>query len=56
MKLERIDLWIWDESMQEYKSQRSIGWSEVDSIQISDSVDSIEIFIGQNIKGGKTNG
>jgi len=48
MKLKRIDLWIWNESLQEYQSQRSIGWGEVDSIQVSDSVDSIEIFIGQN--------
>jgi len=46
-KLERIDLWIWDKSIQEYKSQRSIGWGEVDSIQISDNVDSVEIFVGQ---------
>ena len=52
-KLERLDLWLWDESMQEYKSQRSIGWGEVDSIQRSENVDSVEIFIGQkyNIKG-----
>jgi len=49
-KLERLDLWVWDESIQEYKSQRSIGWGEVDSIQISENVDSVEIFIGQKGK------
>jgi hypothetical protein len=49
-KLERLDLWVWDESIQEYKSQRSIGWQDIDTIEISDNVDSIEIFIGQKGK------
>ena len=53
-KLERIDLWIWDKSIQEYKSQRSIGWDEVDSIQVSENVDSVEIFVGQKTENNQT--
>ena len=49
-KLERINLWVWDESIQEYKSQRSIELQDIDTIEISDNVDSIEIFIGQKGK------
>ena len=49
-KLERIDLWVWNQSIQEYKSQRSIELQDIDTIEISDNVDSIEIFIGQKGK------
>ena len=49
-KLERIDLWVWNQSIQEYKNQRSIELQDIDTIEISDNVDSIEIFIGQKGK------
>ena len=49
-KLERIDLWVWNQSIQEYKIQRSIELQDIDTIEISDNVDSIEIFIGQKGK------
>ena len=47
MRINYIDLWIWDHKLKEYKSQRYTGWKDVDSLNISNNVDRCEIFIGK---------
>mgnify|MGYP005991492251 CR=1 FL=1 len=47
MKVKYFDLWIWNPKLEEYQSQRSLGWQEVDSIEISYDFERVQIFIGK---------
>ena len=47
MKVKYLDLWIWNPKLEEYQSQRSLGWQEVDSIEVSNDMERVQIFLGQ---------
>jgi hypothetical protein len=47
MKVKYIDLWIWNPKLEEYQSQRSLGWQEVDSIEVSNDMEQVQIFVGK---------
>tara|TARA_Y100001937_G_scaffold53729_1_gene74181 strand:- start:588 stop:770 length:183 start_codon:yes stop_codon:yes gene_type:complete len=47
MKVKEIDLWIWNDELKEYQSQRSLGWADVDSIEVSNDMERVQIFIGK---------
>tara|TARA_R100001510_G_C7442838_1_gene71272 strand:+ start:42 stop:224 length:183 start_codon:yes stop_codon:yes gene_type:complete len=47
MKVKEIDLWIWNDELKEYQSQRSLGWTDVDSIEVSNDMERVQIFIGK---------
>ena len=47
MKVKYFDLWIWNDELKEYQSQRSLGWQEVDSIEISYDFERVQIFVGK---------
>tara|TARA_Y100000401_G_C8299397_1_gene213172 strand:+ start:962 stop:1141 length:180 start_codon:yes stop_codon:yes gene_type:complete len=47
MKVKYLDLWIWNPKLEEYQSQRSLGWQEVDSIEVSNDMEQVQIFVGK---------
>ncbi len=47
MKVKYLDLWIWNDELKEYQSQRSLGWQEVDSIEVSNDMEQVQIFLGK---------
>ena len=47
MKVKYLDLWIWNDELKEYQSQRSLGWQDVDSIEVSNDMERVQIFLGQ---------
>ena len=47
MKVKYLDLWIWNDEIKEYQSQRSLGWQEVDSIEVSNDMEQVQIFVGK---------
>jgi len=47
MKVKYLDLWIWNPKLKEYQSQRSLGWQEVDSIEVSNDMEQVQIFVGK---------
>ena len=47
MKVKYIDLWIWNPKLEEYQSQRSLGWQDVDSIEVSNDMEQVQIFVGK---------
>ena len=47
MKVKYLDLWIWNDELKEYQSQRSLGWIDVDSIEISNDMERVQIFVGK---------
>jgi ribosome-binding factor A len=47
MKVKYLDLWIWNDELKEYQSQRSLGWQEVDSIEVSNDMEQVQIFVGK---------
>ena len=47
MKVKYFDLWIWNPKLEEYQSQRSLGWQEVDSIEVSNDMEQVQIFVGK---------
>ena len=47
MKVKYLDLWIWNDEIKEYQSQRSLGWQDVDSIEVSNDMERVQIFFGQ---------
>ena len=47
MKVKYLDLWIWNDEIKEYQSQRSLGWQDVDSIEVSNDMERVQIFLGQ---------
>jgi hypothetical protein len=47
MKVKYLDLWIWNDELKEYQSQRSLGWKDVDSIEVSNDMERVQIFVGQ---------
>ena len=47
MKVKYLDLWIWNDEIKEYQSQRSLGWQEVDSIEVSSDMEQVQIFVGK---------
>ena len=47
MKVTYLDLWIWNEEIKEYQSQRSLGGQDVDSIEVSNDMERVQIFLGQ---------
>lgn len=47
MKVKYLDLWIWNDEIKEYQSQRSLGWQDVDSIEVSNDMEQVQIFVGK---------
>jgi hypothetical protein len=47
MKVKYLDLWIWNDELKEYQSQRSLNWQDVDSIEVSYNVERVQIFVGK---------
>lgn len=47
MKVKYFDLWVWNPKLEEYQSQRSLGWQEVDSIEVSSDMEQVQIFVGK---------
>ena len=47
MKVKYFDLWVWNPKLKEYQSQRSLGWQEVDSIEVSSDMEQVQIFVGK---------
>lgn len=47
MKVKYLDLWIWNPKLEEYQSQRSLNWQDVDSIEVSNDMERVQIFFGQ---------
>jgi len=47
MKVKYLDLWIWNDELKEYQSQRSLGWQDVDSIEVSNDMEQVQIFVGK---------
>jgi hypothetical protein len=47
MKVKYLDLWIWNDELKEYQSQRSLNWQDVDSIEVSNDMERVQIFLGQ---------
>ena len=47
MKVKYLDLWIWNDEIKEYQSQRTLGWQEVDSIEVSNDMEQVQIFVGK---------
>ena len=49
MKVKYFDLWVWNPKLEEYQSQRSLGWQDVDSIDVSNDMEQVQIFVGKLI-------
>ena len=47
MKVKYLDLWIWNPKLEEYQSQRSLNWQDVDYIEVSNDMERVQIFFGQ---------
>jgi hypothetical protein len=47
MKVKYLDLWIWNDELKEYQSQRSLNWQDVDSIEVSNDMERVQIFVGK---------
>ena len=47
MKVKYFYLWVLNPKLEEYQSQRSLGWQEVDSIEVSSDMEQVQIFVGK---------